>query len=183
MSYEPIWKEHSDKLHTSNDPKEQFKALEALDEVRTKEMAVSKKARDWEEGRKASIAKEKPQWIKQKRDAETAEVDGFLTGLKKGGEIESPISPMPGYLLVKPDTQKEQTESGLFLAMSEDIEPTTGVIMAIGEQLVMQKNVLNCPVKVGDKVLFKKFAGMSLLVAGESCRLMQFTDMLARIDG
>lgn len=182
MSYEPTWKEHSDKVFTSHDPHEQFKALEALDETRTKEMAMSKKARDWEISRKASAAKEKPQWVKKKRAEETAELDSFITDLKKGGKLDAPITPMPGYLLVKPDTQKEQTESGLFLAMAEDIEPTTGTIVAVGEQLVMAKNVLNCPVKIGDKVLFKKFAGMSLLVAGESCRLMQFTDMLARID-
>lgn len=180
--FTPTWKEHEAKIFTSQDPKEQFKALEAFEDTREKEMAVSKKARDYEKSRKERVAKEKPQWVKEKRADETREVDTFLKSLKQGGKFDKAMTPMPGYILILPDQAQEKTDSGIYLAMPEEIEPTTGRVVACGDQLVMQKNVLNCPVKPGDKVLFKKYAGMSLIVVGEPCRLMQFTDLLARID-
>lgn len=180
--YEPTWKQYEAGIREAQSPAEQLKSLEAFEETRTKEMAVSQKARDYEESRRKRVAKDKPQWIKQKRAEETAELDGFVKDLKKGGEIDAPITPMPGYILVKPEAVKEQTDSGLFIAMPEAIESNIGIVKACGGALFMEKNILVCPVKVGDRVFTKKFAGMDLLVEGENCKLMQFTDLLARID-
>jgi co-chaperonin GroES (HSP10) len=178
--YEPPWKQYEEGIR-SGDPKEQLKSLEAFEETREKEMAISKKARDWETSRKEVVAKEKPKWVKEKRKEETAELDSFTASLKEGGSIEKPVTPMPGYVLVKPDEAPKETASGIYIEQ-ESTEVNTGRIVEVGTDLIMEKNILPCPVQIGDHIYHKKFAGMSLLVNGESCKLMQFTDLLMKID-
>lgn len=180
--FEPTWKQFEKDIHTSDDPNKQFKALEAFTETRDKEMIASQKARDYEKSRKETVAKEKPAWVKAKREEEANEMTGLLKDLKSGGALKSSIIPMPGYLLVKPEKQEDQVIGGIFLPATNDQEPTTGRIKACGGKLVTDKNIIDCPVEVGDKVLFKKFAGMNILVMGEDCRLMQFSDMLGKLD-
>jgi chaperonin GroES len=66
------------------------------------------------------------------------------------------IKPLGDRVLVKPLTQEEVTKSGIVLAATAEKEKKEqGEIVAIGDGEKIQK--LN--LKVGDKVLFGKYAG------------------------
>jgi len=179
--YTPAWQQYEEKLHTGT-PQEQREALDAFVETRDRELAVSKKARDFETSRRTELAKYKPEFTKKRLKKEQEEPLKIIKELKDGGQFSTNLTPMPGYVVVELEKAQDIAVAGLYLASTEDVEPNRGTILACGEQLVMAKNVLNCPVKVGDRVLFKKFAGMDMLVKGKDCRLMQFTDLLARFD-
>lgn len=81
------------------------------------------------------------------------------------------IEPMPGKIAVQVDTKDEITPAGLFIPETtaksiHDSRPNQGVIVAIGEEpdeddeeALMQPII---PLKVGDRVVFGKYAGTEL---------------------
>lgn len=165
----PSWKEFEEKANNASTAKEQLAASDAFEEARAKEMRHSRKARDWENSRKASIAKEKPKWAKQQRKEEAEQVLKELSKFKNAGVFEYDVKPMPGYVLVKVEVL-QQTESGLVMPDVE--EPNTGVIVEASDDIVTNigdsQAILKCPVKKGDRVMFKRYAGAG--VAGLEIR-------------
>ena len=71
---------------------------------------------------------------------------------------------MPGYVLVRPDEATKETASGIYIEQ-ESTEVNTGRIVEVGTDLIMEKNILPCPVQIGDHIYHKKFAGMSSTTA------------------
>lgn len=81
------------------------------------------------------------------------------------------IEPMPGKYAVQVDTKDEITPGGLYIPEStvrsiHDARPNQGVIVAIGEEIDEDdEEALMLPViplKVGDRVVFGKYAGTEL---------------------
>ncbi len=68
--------------------------------------------------------------------------------------------PLNDYVLVKPITEDETTKAGIILPDTVDKEkPEKGEIVAVGEGKLLD-NGQRAPIsiKVGDKVIFKKYA-------------------------
>lgn len=182
--YNPTWKQYEKDMH-SGDAKKEFEAFEAFSNEREKELATSAKARKWEEERKKEAMAYKPTHVKKRIAAEKAEYNKPLKELKNAG-IFSNLNPAPGFILVEVNQQEEQTSSGIILSVTPDTEPNTGTVLKCGPEKVYVNiegllEHMPCPIKQGDKILFKKFAGMDAVVDGNNCRLMQFTDVLGLI--
>ena len=73
------------------------------------------------------------------------------------------VSPLAGYVLVEPAKQEKKTASGLYLPDSADEKPQHGTVLAVGDS-VWESGIkeLKSPVKVGDKVIYKKW-GVTIL--------------------
>jgi len=180
IAYKPEWAKYEKGIRVGTS-EEQLDSADAFDETRAKEMIVSKQARDYETSRKASLAKDKPQWIKQQREKNKAP-DSFGK-LKQLGSFDMGLTPAPGYLVVATeDMEQKTTESGIILNTMQDIDDS-GVVLVNGADLPASNNFATpCWWKVGDKILYKRGAGVDMKLKDKKCKLMLFSDVLGVFD-
>jgi chaperonin GroES len=93
------------------------------------------------------------------------------------------LKPLMGYVLVEPSTADIQTASGIYLPETAQEKPAQGTVISIGEDLVLENGkVMHSPVKVGDKVVYKKWGGDEIKVSGVEYKLVKFDDLMAILD-
>lgn len=88
-----------------------------------------------------------------------------------------------GYVLVEPSEAEAKTASGIILPESAQEKPAQGKVISCGDDLVMEGGkVMKCPVKVGDVVVYKKWGGDEIKVAGKELKLVKFDDLMAILE-
>lgn len=87
------------------------------------------------------------------------------------------IKPLADRVLVKPTPAEEKTISGIIIPDSAKEKPLKGEVLAVGDGTKDEKMVL----KVGDNVLYGKYAGTELEFDGEEYLIMRQSDILAII--
>lgn len=85
------------------------------------------------------------------------------------------IKPLADRVLVKPLPAEKMTASGLIIPDSAKEKQQKGTVIAIGNGLKDEPMT----VKVGDTVLFGKYAGTELVVDGTEYLIMRESDILA----
>lgn len=183
MTYKPTWASFEKDANDPNDANKALKASDMFVSERDKELKTSKKARDWEEDRKKSIYKEKPAYTKRRIKAEEEKRIAPLRKVKELGNFDKSIKPMPGFLILEVETANTTTQAGIVLPELQK-EPNTGIVVEISDPLtvVSQSSIQTfpCPVKIGDKVLFKRMAGQlgspgaELSINGKDFRMMRW---------
>lgn len=102
---------------------------------------------------------------------------------KKEASTKLTIKPLMGYVLVEPSEAETKTSSGIILPESAQEKPAQGVVLACGDELVIEGGkVLKCPVKNGDKVVYKKWGGDEIKVEGKELKLVKFDDLMAILE-
>lgn len=97
--------------------------------------------------------------------------------IKKESSI---IKPLFSNVLIKPLEAEERTASGIILPDTVKEKPTVGLIMAIGEGHITPKgDKEKMVVKVGDKVMYKKWGGNEVKVGNEEWTIVEQKDILA----
>ncbi len=92
------------------------------------------------------------------------------------------IQPLFDYVLVKPVQMNQTTPSGIVLPDSVKEKPQYGEIMAVGPGTVNEKGVkVPMMVKVGQKVIYKKWGGNEIKVENEEWLLIEQKDVMAVI--
>ncbi len=90
------------------------------------------------------------------------------------------IKPLADRVLVKPAIAEEKTSGGIILPDSAKEKPQEGTIVAAGPGKISEAgNKIPMEVKVGDKVLYGKYSGTEVTVAGEEQLIMRESDILA----
>ena len=94
------------------------------------------------------------------------------------------IRPLHDRVIVKRVEEERTTASGIVIPESASAEkPDQGVIEAVGKGKILEDgNTKALDVKVGDKVLFGKYAGQSVKVDGEELLVMREDDIMAIIE-
>ena len=93
------------------------------------------------------------------------------------------MKPLMGYCLVEPSGSESQTASGIYLPESAQEKPAQGVVLACGDEMVLENGkVVKCPVKVGEKVVYKKWGGDEIKVDGKELKLVKFDDLMAILE-
>jgi chaperonin GroES len=93
------------------------------------------------------------------------------------------IQPLFDNVLIKPLEAEEKTASGLILPDSAKEKPQMGEIVAVGPGKVTPKGEKELiVVKVGDKVMYKKWGGNEIKIKGEELILVEQKDILAIIE-
>lgn len=89
------------------------------------------------------------------------------------------VKPIRGNVLVKRSSADEfKRPSGIIVLQSE--KPAEGEVLAVGEgALMFDGSVAKLIVEVGNKVLFKKGAGLEIKVNDEDCLIMSESEILA----
>lgn len=91
------------------------------------------------------------------------------------------VSPLGGRVLVKPLEEEEVTASGLIIPDTADKEkPQQGEVIALGTgKLTEDGKKVPFNVKVGDKIVFKKYSPDEIEVDGVEYLIMEEDDILA----
>ena len=88
-----------------------------------------------------------------------------------------------GYVLVQPSEADTKTASGIILPESAQEKPAQGTVIAVGEDMVFENGkVLKASVKIGDKVVYKKWGGDEIKVDGKELKLVKFDDLMAILE-
>lgn len=91
------------------------------------------------------------------------------------------IKPLNGRVIVKPITQEQKTQSGIILPETVDKEkPEQGEVVAVGSGKMLDNGSrAEMTVKVGDKVLFKKYSPDEIKIDGKEVLVLDESDILA----
>ncbi len=87
------------------------------------------------------------------------------------------IKPLADRVLVKPVAAEEKTALGIIIPDTAKEKPLKGEVLSIGNGTKDEEMV----VKVGDTVLYGKYAGTELELDGEKYLIMRQSDILAII--
>lgn len=99
----------------------------------------------------------------------------FKSKLKKMSNLN--IKPLADRVLVEPAAAEEKTASGIIIPDSAKEKPQKGEVVAVGNG----KTDEPMTVKVGDKVLYGKYAGTEITVDGNEYLIMRESDIFAVI--
>jgi len=91
------------------------------------------------------------------------------------------LQPLANRVVVKPIEEEERTPSGLVLPETAKEKPQKGEVLAVGPGEWNEDGDARIPmsVKVGDKVIFAKYAGTEIKVDGEKLLILRESDLLA----
>ncbi len=93
------------------------------------------------------------------------------------------LRPLGDRVWVEPIEREEMTASGIVLPETAKEKPMEGRILAVGPGNRNEKGERTAlDVKVGDKVLFAKYAGTEIKHNGSKYLIMRESDLLAVID-
>ena len=93
------------------------------------------------------------------------------------------VKPLFDNVLIKPLEAEEKTKSGILLPDSAKEKPQTGIVVAVGEGWHNNEGkVFPLVVKVGQKVMYKKWGGNEIKLNGEEYMLVEQKDILVIVD-
>ena len=106
-----------------------------------------------------------------------------MSAIKIKGDIDMKLKPLGDRIVVKVVTRDEKTKGGILLPDTAKEKPTEGEVIAVGTGKVLdngQKQPVE--VKVGDRIIFSKYAGTEVTVDGEELVIFSERDVLAIIE-
>ena len=93
------------------------------------------------------------------------------------------LRPLADRVVVKPLEREEMTKSGIVLPDTAKEKPQEGVILAAGPGKIDDSGKREpMDVKVGDKVLYAKYAGTEFKVEGDDLLIVSQKDILAIVE-
>ena len=98
-------------------------------------------------------------------------------------QAETQLKPLGNRVVVKAVAREEMTRSGIVLPDTAKEKPQEGKILAVGPGKVLEDGKREAiDVKVGDKVLYAKYAGTEFKVDGEELLIVSQKDILAVVE-
>lgn len=82
------------------------------------------------------------------------------------------IKPLSGYVLIKQLDEETRSESGIIIPEIAKEKPQKGLVVEVGDEIAEQ-------IKIGCKVIFKKWGGHELRHEGEDVILIEEEEILA----
>ena len=90
------------------------------------------------------------------------------------------IKPLADRVVIKPAAAEEKTKGGIILPDTAKEKPVVGEIVAVGPgKIADDGKKITMEVKVGDKVLYGKYAGTEVTVEGDEYLIMREADIFA----
>jgi chaperonin GroES len=85
------------------------------------------------------------------------------------------ITPLADRVLIEPDAAEEKTAAGIIIPDTAKEKPQKGTVVAVGPG----KKDEPMTVKIGDLVLYGKYAGTELTIGGTNYLIMRESDIVA----
>ncbi|WP_309123022.1 co-chaperone GroES [Paenibacillus sp.] len=92
------------------------------------------------------------------------------------------LKPLGDRVVVEPLKQEDRTESGIVLPEKAKEKPMRGVVAAVGRGRVENGKTISPDVKVGDLVLYNKYAGTEIKYEQKELLIMRESDVLGILE-
>lgn len=93
------------------------------------------------------------------------------------------VRPLYDRLIVKRTAEEEASKGGIIIPDTAKEKPHEGAVIAVGKGTVRDDGTLSpLDVKAGDTVLFGKYAGTELSIAGEEHLILREDDVLGVLE-
>jgi chaperonin GroES len=93
------------------------------------------------------------------------------------------IRPLHDRVLVKRIEEETKTKGGIIIPDTAKEKPIKGEVIAVGEGRILDNGQkVPVSVKVGDKIIFSKYAGTEIKIEGEEHLIMREDDILGVIE-
>ncbi|GAA0078159.1 co-chaperone GroES [Clostridium weizhouense] len=92
------------------------------------------------------------------------------------------IKPLGERVVIKKLEAEEKTKSGIVLTGTAKEVPQEAEVVAVGPGAVVDGTRIDMEVKVGDKVLYSRYAGTEVKVDGEEYMILKQEDILAIVE-
>jgi chaperonin GroES len=98
-------------------------------------------------------------------------------------KTETKLTPLGDRVVVKPTPREEMTKSGLVLPDTAKEKPQEGSVIAVGPGRILDDGKREpMDVKVGNKVLYGKYAGTEFKLDEDELLIVSQKDILAIVD-
>lgn len=94
------------------------------------------------------------------------------------------LKPLTNNVIIKPEQGEKETGFGIVLpeTMKEE-RPKKGEVVAVGTGRILDNGqTISCTVKVGDQVVFKKYAPDEIKIDGEKYLIVSENDIVAILE-
>ena len=92
------------------------------------------------------------------------------------------LVPLGDSVVLKQFEAEETTKSGIILAGSAQEKPQEAEVVAVGPGGMVDGKEVTMQVKVGDKVIYSKYAGNEVKLDGEEFIIVKQNDILAVVE-
>ncbi len=92
------------------------------------------------------------------------------------------ITPLFDKVVVTPTENDEKTKSGIVLPTAAQEKQQMAEVIAVGPGGVIDGKEVTMQVKVGDKILYSKYAGSEFKLDGKDVIIIRQSDILAVIE-
>ena len=96
---------------------------------------------------------------------------------------EKKLRPLGDRVVIKPTAREDMTKSGIVLPDTAKEKPQEGTVLAAGPGKILEDGKREpMDVKVGDKVLYAKYAGTEFKIEGDDLLIVSQKDILAIVE-
>ncbi|MCX4313398.1 MAG: co-chaperone GroES [Clostridia bacterium] len=92
------------------------------------------------------------------------------------------VKPLFDRIVIEPLETEEKTKSGIVLLAKDQEKPQIARVTAVGPGGLVDGKDVKMVVKVGDKVLYSKYAGSEFKIDSKTFTVMRQSDVLAVIE-
>lgn len=92
------------------------------------------------------------------------------------------IKPLFDRVVITPNIEENSTKSGLVLPETSQERPQIGKVVAVGDGENMDNVEGKMKVKIGDEVVFNKYAGIELKLDNKTYIVMRQIDIIGVLD-
>jgi len=92
------------------------------------------------------------------------------------------LRPLDDRIVVKPMEAEEMTAGGIVLPDTAKEKPQRGTVVAVGPGKLLDSGARGeLAVAVGDEVIYGKYSGSDIEVAGDEYKILRESDVLAKL--
>ena len=93
------------------------------------------------------------------------------------------IRPLQDRVIVKRVDEEEKTKGGIIIPDTAKEKPQEGEVLAVGNGKILENGTkIALDVKVGDKVIYSKYGGTEVKLAGDEVLILSARDVLAIVN-
>ncbi|RRD96428.1 co-chaperone GroES [Clostridiales bacterium COT073_COT-073] len=92
------------------------------------------------------------------------------------------LKPLTDRVVLKQVEAEETTASGIILTGDAKEKPQEAIVLAVGPGGVVDGKEVKMEVKVGDRVIYSKYAGTDVKIKGEELKIVRQSDILAIVE-
>lgn len=92
------------------------------------------------------------------------------------------LKPLFDKVVIKQEEQRETTASGIILTGNAKEKPVMATVVAVGPGGLVDGKEIKMEVKVGDKILYSKYAGTDFKLDDGTVTIIRQSDILAIVE-